>query len=99
MPTEMSTASKAGQQAAGWVEEQTAYVFGMYTCAYGFPLVMIDMTRQVMTATQEMLDGHTENNLVTQPEPTRSRRSRRSATRNVSSPASLRGVTDPPQMP
>jgi hypothetical protein len=50
MPTVRATAGKAGQQAAGWVKEQTAYVFGMYAYAYGFPLVMMDVTRQVMTA-------------------------------------------------
>jgi len=33
------------------VREQTAYLFGMYAYAYGFPLVMTDVTRRVMTAT------------------------------------------------
>jgi hypothetical protein len=39
------------QQTAGWVREQTAYFSGVYAYAYGFPLVMMDVTRQVMTAT------------------------------------------------
>jgi hypothetical protein len=46
----MSTASRVKEQSEGWVREQIAYVFGMYAYAYGFPLVMMDMTRQVMTA-------------------------------------------------
>lgn len=50
MSTPMSAAGRAGKQAAGWVREQTAFVFGMYGYAYGFPLVMMDVTRQVMTA-------------------------------------------------
>jgi hypothetical protein len=39
------------QQTAGWVREQTAYFCVVYAYAYGFPLVMMDVTRQVMTAT------------------------------------------------
>jgi hypothetical protein len=50
MSAVMSTARRAGEQSAGWVREQIAYVFGMYAYAYGFPLVMMDLTRQVMTA-------------------------------------------------
>ena len=50
MPTAMSTAGGVRDQTAGWVREQAAYVFGMYAYAYGFPLVMMDVTRQVMTA-------------------------------------------------
>jgi hypothetical protein len=46
----MSTATQVKGQAAGWVREQIAYVFGMYAYAYGFPLVMMDVTRQVITA-------------------------------------------------
>ncbi len=46
----MSTATQVKGQAAGWVREQIAYVFGMYAYAYGFPLVMMDVTRRVMTA-------------------------------------------------
>ena len=46
----MSTPGRAREQAAGWVREQIAYVFGMYAYAYGFPLVMMDVTRQVLTA-------------------------------------------------
>jgi hypothetical protein len=41
---------RAGQQTADWAREQAAYLFGMYGYAYGFPLVMMDVTRQVMTA-------------------------------------------------
>jgi hypothetical protein len=41
---------RVSEQTAGWVREQLAYVFGMYAYAYGFPLVMMDLTRQVMTA-------------------------------------------------
>jgi hypothetical protein len=50
MPAVTSTMGRAGQQAADWAREQAAYVFGMYGYAYGFPLVMMDVTRQVMTA-------------------------------------------------
>jgi hypothetical protein len=32
----MSTAGHVKGQAAGWVREQIAYVFGMYAYAYGF---------------------------------------------------------------
>jgi hypothetical protein len=46
----MPTAGRVREQTAGWVREQIAYVFGMYAYAYGFPLVMMDVTRQVMTA-------------------------------------------------
>ena len=50
MSAVMSTARRARDQTAGWVKEQIAYVYGMYAYAYGFPLVMMDVTRQVMTA-------------------------------------------------
>lgn len=46
----MLQASQVGEQTAGWVREQRAYVFGTYAYVYGFPLVMMDVTRQVMTA-------------------------------------------------
>jgi hypothetical protein len=46
----MTAAGRTMDQAAGWVKEQTAYVFGMYAYAYGFPLVMMDVTRRVLTA-------------------------------------------------
>ena len=46
----MLQASQVREQTAGWVREQRAYVFGMYAYTYGFPLVMMDVTRQVMTA-------------------------------------------------
>jgi len=46
----ISAAFRARDQATGWMKEQIAYVFGMYAYAYGFPLVMMDVTRQVMTA-------------------------------------------------
>jgi hypothetical protein len=45
-----SAAGRVREQTAGWAREQIAYVFGMYAYAYGFPLVMMDVTRQVMTA-------------------------------------------------
>jgi len=32
------------------VREQIAYLLGMYAYVYGFPLVMMDVTRQVLTA-------------------------------------------------
>jgi len=65
----MSTAGGVRDQTAGWVREQAAYVFGMYAYAYGFPPVMMDVTRQVITVRvyqprQEMLDGPAENHLV-----------------------------------
>jgi hypothetical protein len=47
----MLSAGRVTQQTASWVREQAAYFSGMYACAYGFPLVMMDVTRQVMTAT------------------------------------------------
>ena len=50
MSTVMSTAGRVRDQAEGRVREQLAYAFGMYAYAYGFPLVMMDVTRQVMTA-------------------------------------------------
>jgi hypothetical protein len=46
----IAAAGRTRDQATGWVKEQVAYVFGMYAYAYGFPLVMMDVTRQVMTA-------------------------------------------------
>jgi hypothetical protein len=46
----VSAPVRVGNQAGGWVREQIAYVVGMYGYAYGFPLVMMDVTRQVMTA-------------------------------------------------
>ena len=46
----MSTTGRVREQTAGWAREQIAYIFGMYAYAYGFPLVMMDVTRQVMTA-------------------------------------------------
>ena len=46
----MSTAGRVRDQAASRVREQLAYIRGMYAHAYGFPLVMMDVTRQVMTA-------------------------------------------------
>jgi hypothetical protein len=49
-----STMGRAGQQAADWAREQAAYLFGMYAYAYGFPLVMMDVTRQVMTAARKL---------------------------------------------
>jgi hypothetical protein len=33
-----------GSSAADWTREQAAYVFGTYGYAYGFPLVMMDVT-------------------------------------------------------
>jgi hypothetical protein len=50
----MLSAGRVTQQTASWVREQAAYFSGMYACAYGFPLVMMDVTRQVMTATPEL---------------------------------------------
>ena len=41
-----ATPGRVSEQTAGWVREQLAYVFGMYAYAYGFPLVLIDLTRQ-----------------------------------------------------
>ena len=32
------------------MREQLAYIYGMHAYAYGFPLVMMDLTRQVLTA-------------------------------------------------
>ena len=46
----MVTAGRVKEQTAGWVREQIAYVRGMQGYAYGFPLVMMDLTRKVMTA-------------------------------------------------
>jgi hypothetical protein len=46
----MSTAGRVRDQTAGWVKEQIAYVFGMYAYAYGFPVVMMDVTRRVLTS-------------------------------------------------
>jgi hypothetical protein len=45
-----ATAGRVREQTAAWVKEQIAYIYGMYAYAYGFPLVMMDVTRQVMTA-------------------------------------------------
>jgi hypothetical protein len=45
-----ATAGRVREQTAAWVKEQIAYICGMYAYAYGFPLVMMDVTRQVMTA-------------------------------------------------
>ena len=45
-----ATAGRVREQTAAWVKEQIAYIYGMYGYAYGFPLVMMDVTRQVMTA-------------------------------------------------
>jgi hypothetical protein len=45
-----AAAGRVRGQTAGWAREQIAYLFGMYAYAYGFPLVMMDVTRQVMTA-------------------------------------------------
>ena len=50
MSAVMSTAGHVRDQTAGWVREQVAYIYGIYAVAYGFPLVMMDVTRQVMTA-------------------------------------------------
>jgi len=46
----MFIASRVKEQTAGWVREQIAYVRGMQGYAYGFPLVIMDLTRKVMTA-------------------------------------------------
>src|SRR5664279_1995260 len=46
----MSIAGRVKEQPAGWVREQIAYVRGLRAYAYGFPLVIMDLTRQVMTA-------------------------------------------------
>ena len=45
-----ATAGRVREQTAAWVKEQIAYIYGMYGYAYGFPLVMMDVTRRVMTA-------------------------------------------------
>jgi hypothetical protein len=45
-----ATVGRVREQTAAWVKEQIAYIYGMYAYAYGFPLVMMDVTRQVMTA-------------------------------------------------
>jgi hypothetical protein len=37
-------------RAVAWVKKEAAYLFGMEEYVYGFPLVMIDVTRQVLTA-------------------------------------------------
>jgi hypothetical protein len=46
----VSRSDRVSEQTAGWVREQIAYVFGMYAYAYGFPLVLMDLTRRVLTA-------------------------------------------------
>ena len=45
----MSPAGRVREQTAGRVREQIAYIRGMHVCL-PFPLVMMDVTRQVMTA-------------------------------------------------
>ena len=48
MATTLSAAGRVRDQAAGWVNEQAAYVFGMYAYAFGFPLVMMDVKSWVL---------------------------------------------------
>lgn len=51
----LSAAFRARDEATALVREQVAYVFGMYAYVYGFPMVMMDVTRRVMTAAPNWL--------------------------------------------